>query len=196
MAGAKIEGTMHQHEGASASMGNGALDMGSPQHYSLREAIFRAGQPFIAPRCRIVDLHCGNGDFIEPFIERNEDLCRYIMLDPSTDNVQECMERFHMRMHLGFVRPGRLDLAIGFPDVSSRLTLCVGGVGSLPLEKRAELLANVRRHLEKGGAFIVAEELTTEKDCASWLESLTEAGFSKVERIWTSGRTCAWMAKK
>jgi ubiquinone/menaquinone biosynthesis C-methylase UbiE len=196
MAGVKSEETMHQHASALASLHNVKLEMGSAQYYALRQAIFQAGQPFITPCCRIVDLHCGKGEFLMPFIERNEDLCRFIMLDSSVDNVQKCMERFHVRMHLGFVRPGRLDLSQGFPDVSSRLTLCVGGLCSLPLDRRSEVLNDVLRHLEKGGAFIMVEELTNENDCASWLGSLMEAGFGHIERIWSSGKVCAWMAKK
>jgi ubiquinone/menaquinone biosynthesis C-methylase UbiE len=179
-----------------ASTRHVALEVGTPQYYALRQAIFQAGQPYVTPRCRIVDLHCGRGEFVEPFIERNEDLCRFIMLDSSAGNVQACMERFHMRMHLGFVRPGRLDLSQGFPDVSSRLTLCVNGLGRLPTEKRDEVLGEVQGHLEKGGVFIMVEELANEEDCASWLGSLTKAGFKNVERIWSSGRLCAWKAAK
>jgi len=197
LAGAKSENlTMHQHVKALASLQGAALEMGSPQYHGLRRAIFEAGQPLITPRCRIVDLHCGRGEFLQPFIERNEDLCRFIMLDSSTDNVQACGERFHMRMHLGFVRPGTLDLGKDFPDVSSRLTLCVGGLGPLPLERRMEVLGDVHKHLEKGGGFILVEELMNEDDCATWLGSLMQAGFSLVERIWSSGRVCAWMARK
>jgi hypothetical protein len=84
------------------------------------------------------------------------------MLDPSMENVQFCNERFHMRMHLGFVKPGRLDLNLIFPDISSRLTLCTGGFGHLPMDKRIEVLGNIRKHLEKGGAFIMVEELVNE----------------------------------
>jgi len=197
LAGAKGENlTMHQHVKALESLQGATLEMGSPQYHGLRRAIFEAGQPLITPRCRIVDLHCGRGEFLQPFIERNEDLCRFIMLDSSTDNVQACGERFHMRMHLGFVRPGALDLGKDFPDVSSRLTLCVGGLGPLPLERRAEVLGDVHKHLEKGGGFILVEELMNEDDCATWLGSLMQAGFSLVERIWSSGRVCAWMARK
>ena len=186
----------HQHGITLAPMHNGANRADSYRYDALRQAIFQAGQPLVTPRCRIVDLHCGRGDFVEPFIERNEDLCRFIMLDSSPGNVQACMERFHMRMHLGFVRPGKLDLSQGFPQVSSRITLCIGGLDSLSRERRDEVLVEVRRHLERGGAFIIAEEVTDEKDCASWLSSLTEAGFERVERIWSSGRICAWMAWK
>jgi ubiquinone/menaquinone biosynthesis C-methylase UbiE len=196
MAGAKSEETVHQDANASVPLHNFALEMGSLQYQSLRKAVFEAGQPFITPRCGIVDLHCGKGEFLEPFIERNEDLCHFIMLDPSTENVQFCNERFHMRMHLGFVKPGRLDLNLIFPDISSRLTLCTGGFGHLPMDKRIEVLGNIRKHLEKGGAFIMVEELANEDDCASWLESMMRAGFSHVERIWSSGRVCAWMAMK
>jgi len=197
MAGVKSENpTMHPHANALASLQGDAIGMGSPQYYELRQAIFQAGQPFVMPRCRIVDLHCGKGEFLEPFIEKNEDLCRFIMLDSSASNVQACMERFHMRMHLGFVRPGTLDLSKSFPDVSSRLTLCVTALGLLPSEKRGEVLANAWKHLEKGGALILVEELGDEMDCSSWLETLTEAGFSSVTRIWSFGRVCAWVAKK
>lgn len=197
MAGARSETmTMHPHANALASPQGAALERGSSQYYALRQAIFEAGQPFVEPRCRIVDLHCGQGDFLEPFIERNEDLCRFIMLDSSSKNVSACMDRFHMRMHLGFVRPGSLDLSKDFPDVSSRLTLCVAGLGPLPLEKRGEVLGKIRKHVEKGGAFILVEELQAEEECASWLESLMSAGFSHAERIWSSDRVCAWIARR
>jgi ubiquinone/menaquinone biosynthesis C-methylase UbiE len=197
MAEAKSENpAMHQGTKALAPPQGIALEVGSAQYHALRQVIFDAGQPFVTPRCRIVDLHCGKGEFLEPFIEKNEDLCRFVMLDSSASNVQACSERFKMRMHLGFVTPGALDLCKDFPDVSSRLTLCVGGLSPLPLDRRAEVLGNVRRHLEKGGALIMVEELVDEGDCASWLGSLTEAGFTLVERIWSSGRTCAWMARK
>jgi hypothetical protein len=197
LAGAKCENpTMHQHTNALASLQGAALETGSPQYHALRRAMFEAGQPLLTPRCRIVDLHCGKGEFLQPFIERNEDLCRFIMLDSSAENVQACGERFHMRMHLGFVKPGALDLSKDFPDVSSRLTLCVGGLAPLPLERRAEVLGDVHKHLEKGGAFILVEELVNEDDCAAWLGSLMRAGFSLVERIWSSGKVCAWMARK
>jgi hypothetical protein len=89
-----------------------------------------------------------------------------------------------------------LDLSKSFPDVSSRLTLCVTALGQLPSEKRSEVVANIWKHLEKGGALILVEELGDEMDCSSWLETLTEAGFSSVTRIWSFGRVCAWVAKK
>jgi ubiquinone/menaquinone biosynthesis C-methylase UbiE len=197
MAEAKSEiPAMHHAMKAMALPQGVALEMGSVQYQALRQAIFDAGQPIVTPRCRIVDLHCGKGEFLEPFIERNEDLCKFIMVDPSVSNVQSCMERFHMRMHLGFVQPATLDLNKDFPDLSSRLTLCIGGLGLLPSDRRVEVLGNVRRHLEKGGAFIMVEELRNEGDCASWLESLREAGFVRIERIWASGSICAWMAVK
>ena len=187
---------MHHELKALAPPQGAAMELGSAQYHSLRQAIFTAGQPFVTPGCRIVDLNCGKGEFLEPFIEKNEDLCRFIMVDPSVGNIQSCMERFHMRMHLGFVRPAALDLSKGFPDVSSRLTLCIGGLDPLPLERRAEILGSVRKHLEKGGAFIMVEELRNESDCASWLGSLKAAGFDGIERIWSSGNICAWVATK
>ncbi|MDD1746452.1 MAG: class I SAM-dependent methyltransferase [Methanomassiliicoccales archaeon] len=197
MAEAKSENpAMHHGMKALAPPQGIAMEMGSVQYRALRQVIFETGQPFVTPRCRIVDLRCGKGEFVEPFIERNEDLCRFIMLDPSSNNIQSCMQRFHMRMHLGFVQPAALDLNKDFPDLSSRLTICMGGLGPLPIERRVEVLGEVRRHLEKGGAFIMAEALKNEDDCASWLGSLREAGFDSIERIWTSGNICAWMARK
>jgi ubiquinone/menaquinone biosynthesis C-methylase UbiE len=173
-----------------------ALERGTPQYYALREAIFQTGQGCLLPQSRVLDLSCGQGDFVEMFIERNEDLCRFVLLDRSPDNVRACAQRFHFRAHLGFVTPGGLDLAHGFPALSSRLMLCVMGLGPLDEARREEVLRMARKHLEKGGSFILVEELKDEGSCASWLTSLTDAGFKDVERIWYSGRMCAWVARK
>lgn len=187
---------MHQHTNALPASGCAAMQRGTPQHYALREAIFRAGQECLRPQSRMLDLHCGEGDFVEPFIERNEDLCRFVLLDPSEEKVRACSSRFHVRAHLGYVIPGGMDLANGFPELSSSLMLCVLGLSPLDLERREEVLEKAHRHLERGGGLIVVEELRDEETCASWQDALHRAGFRQAERIWSSGRTCAWMAKK
>ncbi|MEM0448428.1 MAG: class I SAM-dependent methyltransferase [Methanomassiliicoccales archaeon] len=172
------------------------VEKGTPQYYSLRQAIFRAGNECIKPQSRIVDLRCGEGDFIEPFIENHQDLCRFLLLDSSWENVCICASRFHFQTHLGFVIPSRLDLARGFPEVSARLIICINGLSELGIERKEELLQMAHRHLENGGGFILVENLEDEEDQALWQKMLIKAGFNRVEKIWSLGRTCAWIAKK
>lgn len=197
MAGANSDVTATRlHKNALPASNSAALQRGTPQYYALREAIFKAGQECLLPQSRVVDLNCGTGDFVEMFIEKNEDMCHFVLLDHSSDNVSACADRFHFRTHLGFVTPGGLDLSQNFPELSSRLTLCVMGLSPLSLERREEVLRKAHKHLEKGGAFIIVEDLNDEETCASWLQSIRAAGFRQEERIWSAGRTCAWIAKK
>ena len=225
MAGANMDLTpmpaMPLHTNAEA-LSSAALDRGTPQYHSLRQAMLDAGRPFLAPRSRMVDLSTGNGEWLAPFVEEHEDMCRFIALASSEEERLACRDRFHFRIPLGIVDVGRLDLARSFPEVHSRLTLSNMALGQLSEERRMEVLVQVRKHLEKQGAFIMVEkvagsdarthdvlahicgehawndpgngsELCTARE---WESSLRQAGFKEAECIWRWGPFVAWLALK
>ena len=131
------------------AMQDAAIHIGSSEYYSLQRSIFDAAFPFVTPRCKIVDLSCSNGDWLAPFVDRFEDLCHFIAVDDDERKTYSCMDRFRMRVRLGFFEICQIDLAERFPETSSRVTISVLGIGCPPEDAP---LPGTRRRFRLGGA--------------------------------------------
>jgi hypothetical protein len=188
--------SMHVHMSAHVAEQDAAIHTGSSEYYSLQKAIFDAASPIVSPRCKIVDLSCSNGDWLAPFVERFEDLCHYIAVGEDADRSYSCLDRFRMRVRLGFFEICQLDLAERFPETSSRITISVMGMARLNPDRQAEVLQKTHRFLERGGAFIMAERVSCTMDAEHWEGSLKRAGFKEVRRLWSKGGVVAWIALK
>jgi hypothetical protein len=205
-----------------------AMMRGSSEYYSLRATILDVGRRFLDPQCRVVDLACADGCWSEPLVQHLGCSQRFIALTNSPEDAEACLGRFRMCVRLGHVEVGQLDLNERFPDVASRLTISVNGLGRLKAERRSEVLGLVRKHLERKGAFLLVEKVETLDErlmalmpshhgelsqmeeterfarafsrrrlsAGQWEEELNEAGFDKVERVWSSGQYIAWLATK
>jgi hypothetical protein len=200
MAGANLvlnqKSSMPSHMSAHVAEQDAALHMGSSEYYSLQRSVFDAAFPLVTPRCKIVDLSCSNGDWLAPFVERFEDLCHFVAMDNDEGTTYSCLDRFRMRVRLGFVEICRMDLADRFPETSSRVTISVMGIGRLTQERQSEVLQLTRRFLERGGAFIMAEKVSCSLDMEHWERSLKDAGFRTVRKLWSKGGVVAWIASK
>jgi ubiquinone/menaquinone biosynthesis C-methylase UbiE len=200
MAGANLvlnqKSSMPSHMSAHVAEQDAALHMGSSEYYSLQRSIFDAAFPFVTPRCKVVDLACSRGDWLAPIVERFEDLCHFVAVDARADTTYSCLDRFRMRVRLGFVEICQMDLAERFPETCSRVTISVMGIGRLSHERQSEVLQQTRRFLERGGAFIMAERVSSSSDIEHWERSLNEAGFRSVRKLWSKGGVMAWIASK
>jgi hypothetical protein len=200
MAGANLvmieKSSMPSQMSAHVAPEDAAIHIGSPEYYSLQRSIFDAGLPFVTPRCKVIDLSCSNGDWLAPFVERFEDLSHFIAVDHDEKQTYSCFDRFRMRVRLGFFEICQMDLAERFPETCSKLTISVMGIGRLNLERQAEVLQRTHRFLERGGAFIIAERVTSSLDLEHWERSLKGAGFSTVRKLWSKGGVVAWIALK
>jgi hypothetical protein len=181
---------------AHVSEQDAAIHIGSSEYHSLQRSIFDATFPFVTPRCKIVDLSCSNGDWLAPFVERFEDLCHFVAIDDDEKTTYSCMDRFRMRVRLGFFEVCQIDLAERFPETCSRVTISVMGIGRLGLERQAEVLQMTHRFLERGGAFVMAEKVSSSLDIEHWERSLRGAGFRTVRKLWSKGGVVAWIALK
>ena len=137
----------------------------------------------------MVDLRCDGGRWISSLIQWACGNCQFIALDDTQESVQECIDQHKMCVHLGFVEAGLMDLNERFPETASVLTLSVGSMSRLQAERKGEVLRSIRRHLERGGAFIMMER--ADRD---WETELREAGFREIRRIWRRGAFIAWLA--
>jgi hypothetical protein len=188
--------SVHVHMREHVAEQDAAIHMGSSEYYSLQRSIFDAAFPLVTPRCKIVDLSCSNGDWLAPFVERFEDLCHFIAVGEDEKKSYSCLDRFRMRVRLGFFEVCQLDLAERFPETCSRVTLSVMGLGRLTPERQTEVLQKTHRFLEKGGAFIIAERVSSTLDVEHWDRSLKLAGFKMVRKLWSKGGVVAWIALK
>jgi hypothetical protein len=200
MAGANLvlneKSSMPSHMSAHTATQDAAIHMGSSEYYSLQRSIFDVAVPFVTPRCKIVDLSCSNGDWLAPLVEQFEDLCHFIAVDKEAERTYECMDRFRIHVRLGFFEICQIDLAERFPETCSRLTVSVMGIGRLCQERQAEVLQMTHRFLERGGAFVIAERVSSSLDLEHWERSLKGAGFKLVRKIWSKGGVVAWIALK
>ncbi len=188
--------SMHVHMREHVAEQDAAIHMGSSEYYSLQRAIFEAALPMITPRCKIVDLSCSNGDWLAPFVERFEDLCHFVAIGEDEKITYSCLDRFRMRVRLGFFEICQLDLAERFPETCSRVTISVMGMGGLNLERQVEVLQKTHRFLERGGAFVMAERVSSTLDVEHWERSLRKSGFKMVRKLWSKGGVVAWIALK
>ena len=200
MAGANLvlneKSSMPSHMSAHASFEDAAIPAGSSEYCSLQRSIFDVAFPFVKPRCKIVDLSCSNGDWLAPFVESFEDLCHFVAIDLDEKKTYSCLDRFRMRVGLGFFEICQLDLADRFPETCSRVTISVLGIGRLNLERQTEVLQKTHRFLERGGAFVMAERVSSSLDMEHWERSLRSAGFKLVRKLWSKGGVVAWIALK
>ena len=200
MAGANLvlneKSSMPSHMSAHASFEDAAIPAGSSEYCSLQRSIFDVAFPFVKPRCKIVDLSCSNGDWLAPFVESFEDLCHFVAIDLDEKKTYTCLDRFRMRVRLGFFEICQLDLADRFPETCSRITISVLGIGRLNLERQTEVLQKTHRYLERGGAFVMAERVSSSLDMEHWERSLRSAGFKLVRKLWSKGGVVAWIALK
>ncbi|MGD0817576.1 MAG: hypothetical protein ABR986_04175 [Methanomassiliicoccales archaeon] len=188
--------SMPSHMSALVTPQDAAIHTGSSEYYSLQRSIFDVAFPFVTPQCKIVDLSCSNGDWLAPFVERFEDLCHFIAIGEDEKMAYACMDRFRMRVRLGFFEICQIDLAERFPETCSRVTISVMGIGRLSPERQAEVLQKTHRFLERGGAFIIAERVSSSLDMEHWERSLRAAGFGLVRKLWSKGGVVAWIALK
>jgi hypothetical protein len=200
MAGANLDleekSSMHVHMTALMAEQDAATHMGSSEYHSLQRSIFDVALPFVTPRCKIVDLSCSNGDWLAPFVERFEDLCHFVAVGEDEQKTYSCLDRFRMRVRLGFFEVCQLDLAERFPETCSRVTISVMGMGRLDTERQAEVLQRTHRFLERGGAFVMAERVSSALDVEHWETSLSDAGFKMVRKLWSKGGVTAWIGLK
>ena len=200
MAGANLDlnekSSMHAQMSAHMATQDAAIHTGSAEYYSLQRLIFDVAYPFVTPRCKIVDLSCSNGDWLAPFVERFEDLCHFVAIGEDEKKAHACMDRFRMRVRLGFFEICQMDLAERFPDTCSQVTISVLGIGRLNPERQAEVLQKTHRFLERGGAFIIAERVSSSLDVEHWERSLKNAGFNMIQKLWGKGGVVAWIALK
>jgi hypothetical protein len=200
MAGANLvlneKSSMPSHISAHVAPQEAAIHKGSPEYYSLQKSIFDAASPLVTPRCRIIDLSCSNGDWLAPFVDRFEDLCHFVANGENEENAYACMDRFRMRVRLGFFEICQIDLSERFPEARSKLTISVMGIGKLSQERQAEVLQKTHRFLEREGAFIMAERVSSLLDVEQWEHSLKNAGFKEVRKLWSKGGVVAWIAMK
>jgi SAM-dependent methyltransferase len=187
---------MSSHMSAHVAADDATIHRGSSEYYSLQRSIFEAGSPFVTPRSRVVDLSCTDGSWLSPFVERFEDLCHFIGVTNVDEDAYACMDRFRIRVRLGIVEIASLDLQERFPDISSRLTIAVNKLGQLEPHRQDEVLGKVRRFLERGGAFILVEKVSSAAEAETWENTLRAAGFREPTRFWSKNGFVAWITTK
>ena len=129
-------------------------------------------------------------------MERFEDLCHFVAIGEDGLKTYSCLDRFRMHVRLGFFEVCQLDLAERFPETCSRVTISVMGIGRLDTERQAEVLQRTHRFLERGGAFVIAERVSSALDVEHWESSLSHAGFKMVRKLWSKGGVTAWIGLK
>ncbi len=204
-----------------------AMMRGSSEYYSLRATILDVGKAFLEPQGRVLDLNCADGCWSEPLIQHFGFSQKFIALSSNADDVNACLDRFRLRVRLGEMEVGTLDIKERFPKIASQLIISVNGLGVLSNVRRQEVLGMIRTCLERKGAFLMIERVETMEErlaallpthadmalddragrkgremparllsATHWEEELREAGFRRIERLWTSGPYVGWLASK
>lgn len=190
------ESSMPSHMSGHVATEEAAIHIGSSEYYSLQRSMFEVGAPFVTPRSRVVDLNCIDGSWLSPFVQDFEDLSHFIGITNDDEEAYSCLDRFRMRVRLGIVEIANLDLEERFPEISSRLTISVNRLGGLETHRQEEVLAKIRRYLERGGAFILVERVKSSREAESWENTLRVAGFRQPARFWSKNGFVAWIALK
>jgi len=195
--------TLPLHEETLAAFSGPEIETGTPEYLSLRHAMIGAANKLVAPGSRVLDLQCNDGRWIAPFVENFGGICRFVALSPDPDHRQSCMDRFRSDARQGSMEIGCLDINEDFPAVSARVVLSAFALSKMSSERRLEVLRSVRKRVEKEGALILVEKVSSGHEGNSkglssgqWEGSLAEAGFKRVEVIWRRGPFVAWAATR
>ncbi len=188
--------SMPSHMSGHVATEEAAIHIGSSEYYSLQRSMFEVGAPFVTPRSRVVDLNCIDGSWLSPFVQDFEDLSHFIGITNDDEDAYSCLDRFRMRVRLGIVEIANLDLEERFPEISSRLTISVNRLAELEPLRQEEVLAKIRKYLERGGAFILVEKVKSSREAESWENTLKAAGFRQPARFWSKNGFVAWIALK
>jgi tRNA (cmo5U34)-methyltransferase len=130
-----------------------------PEHDAMRRLVFDLGCPFVRDGSDIVDLGCSRGAALAPFVDRFGSRVRCVGLDESAPMVDAARGRFRHEISAGTVDIRLHDLRDGLPDdVVASVTLAVLTLQFLPVEHRQQVVADVYRKTQPGGAFIVVEK--------------------------------------
>ena len=194
------------HNDALAAPHDVALEEGEAGYYGLSREIQRIGRSCLVPGSRVVDLRC-DLRIVKPLIEDNEDLCRFTLISPDDRSGFQCFHEMRTRVRLGFVDTACLDLSERFPEVSARMFIAMGALGQLSERRREEVAESLHRRLERNGTGVIVEMISADAglgarwnrrlwSAVEWEALLRNAGFGKVERLWTDGQRMAWSIGK
>jgi hypothetical protein len=192
MAEARTQESFIPNNGMESSVDT-LLHRGTPGYYSLCNAMAEAAKPFLRPNARVVDLNARGGDWLEPLLAESSFRCRFIALNATEAEKDQCMNRFRMEVHLGIMQEMKRDLCEGVPPVTADLTMCAMALTAKSVECQAKVLKGIHKHTQKGGAMILVEANTPN---VNWEDELRQAGFSKVMIIWSTSRFSSWLAVK
>ena len=93
-----------------------AMMRGSSEYYSLRATILDVGRRHSSsPRVAWLDLNCADGCWSEPLIQHFGFSQKFIALSSNADDVNACLDRFRLRVRLGEMEVGTLDIKERFP---------------------------------------------------------------------------------
>jgi hypothetical protein len=192
MAEAKTQETFVPHQEMAASF-DAMLLRGTPGYYSLCQAMADAARPFLRPNSRVIDLNARGGDWLEPLLAESSFRCRFIAMNATEQEKDQCMDRFRMEVHMGIVLEMKRDLCEGVPPITADLTMCALALSNKSAECQAKVLKGICKHTQKGGGLILVEALSPD---VNWEKELRAAGFSKVKMIWNSSRYSSWLAER
>lgn len=138
------------------------LQRSIPGYDTMRELVTNIGSEFVKDSFNIIDLGCGNGEGIAPFVHYFGTMQDYYLVDESEPMLDICRERYEELIRYGMLNVKNMDIRHEFPNVRAGLILSVLTLQFVPIEYRPAILKRVYDHLKPGGAFILVEKVTCE----------------------------------
>jgi len=138
------------------------LERSIPRYDLMRESTSLLASRFIRPQTQVLDLGCSRGGALAALRAQTAgvDSVRYVGLETSEPMVDAARERFAGESDVEIVAA---DLREGIPEaVSGRETsvaLAVLALMFVPINYRQGILAEVRRLIPEGGAFLMVEKV-------------------------------------
>lgn len=130
-----------------------------PGYEAMRELVFRMARNFVREGTNILDIGCSTGLSSERLIQSYGDKCNFILTDVSEPMLEKCRAKYAEEIKRGFVNVKYSDLRESFPITGCSIILSCLTIQFTPIEYRQNIIENVYRSLEPGGAFIFVEKV-------------------------------------
>lgn len=138
------------------------LQRSIPGYDTMRELVTNIGAEYVKESFNIVDLGCGNGESVAPFVHYFGTTQDYYLVDNSEPMLDVCRDRYSELIKYGMMNIENMDIRHEFPPIKAALVLSILTLQFVPIEYRPIIMKRIYDHLKPGGAFIFVEKVNCE----------------------------------
>lgn len=134
------------------------LERSVPGYNRMRELVFEFGKEFVQEHTTIVDIGCSLGNAIYPFVEKFNQSCHFVGIEPSSSMVVRARERYQKEIELGIVEIFEKKVEEFVPKQNVSLILSVLTLQFVNVEDRYRVVQELYTSLVPQGAMILVEK--------------------------------------